>query len=96
MWLLLPFYLLFQGVEVLACFLRPFSVGIYTQIVFPVVDGLAVEKELLAGQGAVEEGDGIVGVFGERLAQRLDGVAIIESVIRALSAQVISRTKVSQ
>ena len=97
LWLVLPlFYFLFQGVEVLACFLRPFSMGILTQIVFPVVDGLAVEKELFAGQGAVEEGDGIVGVFGQSLAQRLDGFAVIEGVICALSAHVISRTKVSE
>src|SRR5882762_8704951 len=81
--LLMPsfFYLLFQGVEALACFLRPRSIRIFAQIVFPVGDGLAVEEELFAGQGAVEEGDGIVVIFGERLAQRLNGVAIIESAI---------------
>jgi hypothetical protein len=95
-WLLPVFYLLFQDVEMLACFLRPCSMGVFAEIVFPVGDGLAVEEELFAGQGAVEEGDGIVGIFGERLAQRLDGVAVIEGAICALSAHVISRTKVSE
>src|SRR5882757_2076025 len=89
-------YLLLEGVEALACFLGPFSVGVFAEIVFPVGDGLAVEEELFAGQGAIEEGDGIVVIFGERLAQRLNGIAIIENAIRALSAHVISRTKVSQ
>ena len=90
------FYLLFQGVEVVACFLRPFSMGVFTQIVFPIFDGLAVEEELFAGQGAVEEGNGIAGILGQGLAQRLDGVAVVEGVICALSAHVISRTKVSE
>src|ERR1700733_4016463 len=95
--LVLPvFYFLFQGVEVVACFLCPFSLGVLTQIVFPIVYGLAVEEKLFAGQGAVEEGYGIVGFFGERLAQRLDGVAVVEGAICALSAHVISRTKVSE
>jgi hypothetical protein len=96
-WLVLPvFYLLLQGVEVLACFLRPFSMGVFAQIVFPVGDGLAVEEELLTGQGAVEQGYGIVGVFGECLAQSLDGVAVIEGAICALSAHIVGRTKVSE
>src|ERR1700743_1825044 len=95
--LVLPvFYFLFEGVDVLACFLGPFSLGVLAQIVFPVGDGLGVEEELFAGQGAVEESDGIVGILGERLAQSLDGIAVIEGAMGALSAHVISRPKVSK
>jgi hypothetical protein len=92
--LLAFFEVLFDLVQVFACFLCPFPLRILVQIVPPVGCGAIVKKKLLAGQGTVEQGDAIIGFFDECLTQRFNGLTVIKGVIRGLTAHIVRRSEV--